>query len=128
MYLKSNSGQQRQFSMAYKSKICKAFFVGLRPDCFAPNHPPNFPRPLLANPIQINGLPIAIFDLAEICPNSPLAWRQVVGCDGWLRKFFWRGPAGGQRWWQSVTHCTWQTFMETRRNWTAFSYARKKVE
>ena len=73
--------------MAYKSKICKAFFVDLRPDCFSPNHPRNFPRPFLASPIQINGLPIAIFDLAEICPNFVPTWRQVVGYDGWLQKF-----------------------------------------
>src|ERR1035437_10168758 len=33
-------------------------------------------------------------------------------------KVFWRSPAGGQQRWQSVTHCTWKTFVETRRNWT----------
>ena len=57
--------------MAYKSKICKAFFFG-RKDCrFAPNHPPNLLLYRVANPIAINGLPIAIFDLAEPLPKSP---------------------------------------------------------
>jgi hypothetical protein len=49
--------------MAYKSKSCKTFFFGRKHCRFAPNHPPNFPRPLPASPIQINGLPIAAFDL-----------------------------------------------------------------
>jgi hypothetical protein len=74
--------------MAYKSKICKAFFFGQTPAPFAPNHPPNFPRSQVASPIQINGLPIAAFDLAELTrtvPRMALSWRCVVGCDGCIR-------------------------------------------
>ena len=64
--------------MAYKSKICKAFFFGRKHCRCAPNHLPNFPRSQVANPIEINGLPIAAFDLAELTrtvPKMALSWR-----------------------------------------------------
>ena len=73
--------------MAYKSKICKAFFFGRVPASFAPNHPPNFPRSLPASPIQINGLPIAVFDLAELTRTWPCHGVESSGATGGCESF-----------------------------------------